>query len=241
MDDYSSFPDESETEAPDQLTSNSIGPASSGAMFYEIWLLALTRPREDTFQTIVDDPAARVGRAALWIFITSLLSYGIATAIQFGQMAALFNQMEETGIPLGAMAGGGVIALICGLPLVASFAVVGAMIYAAILQFIAGALGGEGSFRQLFFGTASFSAPITVITTGLSLIPFVGACLTIPVSLYAAYLNVLVLKAVNRFGWGMAIIALFVPFIFFILIGLILAALLFPMLSELVPSDVGTF
>ena len=241
MDDYSAFPDESEEEFTDQLQGAPAGASGRGAMFYEIWLLALTRPREETYQTIVEDPGARVGRAALWIFITSLLSYGLATVLQFGQMAALLNQMEDSGTSLGAIAGGGAIALVCVLPLIAVFAVVGAMVYAALLQFVAGALGGQGSFRSLFFGTASFTAPMTIITTGLGLIPFVGPCLSIPVSFYAAYLNVLVLKAVNRFGWGMAIITLFVPFIFFILVGLILAALLFPLMQELLPTDLGTF
>jgi hypothetical protein len=212
-----------------------------GIMFFQIWLLALTRPQENTYQTIVGDPGASVGRAALWIFITSLISYGIAMTLQFGQMTAMLGQMEEAESALGLIAGGGAVVLLCGLPLVATLAVVGAMVYAAILQFVAGALGGEGSFRDLFFGTASYTAPMTIITTGLSLIPFVGPCLTLPLSLYTAYLNVLVLKAVNRFGWGSAIVTLLVPFIVTILISLIALALLFPFLQELWQSELGTF
>lgn len=215
--------------------------ASGGIMFFEIWLLALTRPREDTYQTIVTDPGASIGRAALWIFITSLISYGIAMALQFGQMAAVLNQFEEAGNSLGAMAGGGAILLLCGLPLVGGMAVVGAMFYAAILQFVAGALGGTGTFRELFFGTASFTAPMTIITTGLGLIPIVGACLTLPLSLYSLYLNALVLKAVNRYGWGSAIVTLLVPVIISLLLALIVFAMLFPFMQELIQSELGTF
>ncbi|MFP3855387.1 MAG: YIP1 family protein [Anaerolineales bacterium] len=238
MDDYP-MSDNSAPEGP--LSPSDPGTVGSGdAMFFQIWLLALTRPREDTYQTIVDDPRASIGRAALWIFITTMVSYGIAAVLQFGQMAVLFNQMEESS-SLGAMAGGGVIALICGLPFVAGIAVLGAMVYAAILQFVAGALGGDGSFQELFYGTASFTAPMSLITTALSLIPFVGACLTIPLSFYTLYLYALVIKATNRFGWGSAIVSLLVPVIISILIGLIILAMLFPFVRDLMQSELGTF
>ncbi len=215
--------------------------ASGGIMFFEIWLLALTRPREETFRTIVGDPGATIGRAAIWIFISSLISYGIAMALQFGQMAALFSQFEESGTSLGAMAGGGALFLLCGLPLVAALAVVGAMVSTAILQFVAGALGGEGDFRELFFGTASITAPMTLITTALSLIPLVGGCLALPLSLYSAYLTALALKAVNRIGWGSAIVTLLVPVVITVLVGLIVLVLLFPLMQDVIPSGIGTF
>ena len=238
MNDYQT-PDLSTAEGG--TASPAAGPMGSGdTMFFQIWLLALTRPREATYQAIVEDTGASIGRAAIWIFISSLVSYGIAAVLQFGQMAVLFNQMEESS-SLGAMAGGGAIALICGLPFVAGIAVVGAMVYAALLQFIAGALGGEGSFQDLFYGTASITAPMTLVTTALGIIPFVGACLTIPLSFYAIYLNALVIKATNRFGWGSAIVTLLVPVILTLLIGLIIIALLFPFMQELMQSELGTF
>ncbi len=209
-------------------------PPSSTPSFYRIWLAALTRPREETYQALGDDPNLTVGQAALWIGVSSLVGYGLAFLLQFAQFAELMRQASEQG-GLEAISGMGVvISLLCLVPLVAVFAVAGQMIYVAILQFVASALGGAGSFRGLFVATAAYTAPVTLLTSALAAIPFVGGCLTLPLSLYALYLGALSIKSVNRFDWGHALLTLLVPLIISILIGvLIFFGLMVPLMEEL--------
>lgn len=208
-------------------------PPSSTPSFYRIWLAALTQPREETYQAFADDPNLTVGQAALWIGVSSLVGYGLAFLLQFGQLAGLMRQAGEQA-ELEALGGVGVISLLCLVPLVAVLAVAGQMIYVAILQFVASALGGAGSFRGLFVATAAYTAPVTLLTSALAAIPFVGGCLTLPLSLYALFLGALSIKSVNRFGWGPTLLTLLVPLIISILIGvLIFFGLMVPLMEEL--------
>lgn len=213
-----------EDQAPAQRT-------PSGT-FYEIWILALTRPREETFQALAEDPVLSTGRAAVWILVTSLAAYAIGMSLQFGRLGPIMREVAREG-DLAAFAGIGIASLLCLVPLFAVFTLIGQVIYVAVLQFVAGALGGAGSFEGLFTAASAYVAPITLISGVLGAIPFVGACLSLPVSLYAAYLGVLTVKAVNHFGWGKAILTFVIPFLVFALLGLILIfGLLVPVLQE---------
>ena len=207
--------------------------ATSSPNFIEIWILALTQPKEATYKAFADDPALTVTRAALWIAVTSLVGYGVAFAFQLGQFSSVMQQASQQA-DIGEVAGLGVLGLLCSLPIIAGLAVLGQVIYVAIIQFVAGALGGEGTFAGLFGATAAYAAPVALVTSVLSVIPLVGACLTLPISLYAMYLGVLAIKSVNQFGWGQAIGSLLVPFIVFLLVGLIVfLGLLYPVMQEL--------
>lgn len=202
------------------------------ANFIEIWVLALTRPREDTYQALAEDPALSTGRAALWILISGLVSSAVAMTLQFGQLGPIIRELGQDS-DVAALAGLGMASLLCLVPLFAVFTLVGQMIYIAILQFVAGALGGVGSFQGLFTASAAYIAPVTLVSGLLGAIPLVGACLSLPISLYAIYLGVLAVKSVNRFGWGQAVLTFIIPFIVFFLCGLILfLGLLLPVLQE---------
>jgi hypothetical protein len=140
---------------------------------------------------------------------------------------------------LGAMGG---LVLLCFIPLAAGLAVLGLIISTGILQFVAGALGGVGSFRKLFFATASYSSPITLFGSILGAIPVVGGCLALPLSLYSLYLNALAIKSVNRFGWGSTIITMFVPALIVILItAVVFLLVMLPLLEAGQLGDLGPY
>lgn len=213
---------------------NSSSQAGSSPNFIEIWILALSQPKEATYKAFADDPDLTVGRAALWIAVTSLVGYGVAFSLQVGQLTSVMQKASQQ-TDLGEFAGFGALILLCLLPVVAGMAVLGQAIYVAIVQFVAGALGGQGTFGGLFGATAAYAAPVALVTTLLSVIPLVGACLSLPISLYAMYLGVLAIKSVNQFGWGRAIGSLFVPLIVFLLVTLIIFfGLLFPVMQDMI-------
>lgn len=211
---------------------------SVSAPFYQIWILVLTRPRESTFHALIEDPGATVARGALWVFLTSLIAYLIATALQFGQLMALMGSTEELEA-LGGIGAAGGLALLCLVPFVAGLAVLGLMVSTAILQFVAGALGGVGTFRELFFASAAYTSPVTLIGSILGAIPIVGGCLALPLSLYSVYLNALAVKSVNRFGWGSTIITLIIPGLIVVLVITVLFLLL--LLPLLQSGEFGDF
>jgi hypothetical protein len=65
-------------------------------------------------------------------------------------------------------------------------------------------LGGVGSHSELVYAQAAFLAPLTLMIDVLGVIPFIN-CLIFPLAIYGVVLNVISIKAVNRFGWGKAI------------------------------------
>lgn len=165
----------------------------------ETWIKAVTEPSEESYTTIVNDPEASPRKAYLWVFITSVIGYALVASLG-GLMAAGMLGMRGAG----ELAGGFFGALVCGGPVVGVISVIGLAIGAGIIQGIAKALGGEGTHSQLIYGMASYTAPISLVSSVLSIIPIVNY-LSIPLSIYGIVLNVIAVKATNKFSWGRAI------------------------------------
>jgi uncharacterized membrane protein len=87
----------------------------------------------------------------------------------------------------------------------------------AIIQWIAKLFGGTGTYDKLLYAFAAISVPFTIVSSLfvlLSAIPFVGICtgiISIGLSIYVLVLQVMAVKAVNRFGWGQAAGSVFIP------------------------------
>lgn len=175
----------------------------------ETWRLALTRPNEETFRSLADDPKGSLGRALSWIAITSAISYLISASVQllFSGLLdrpSLLEALEhEAGLLLseGLMIAG---VYGCGLPLVVLMSVVGMLFYSGIVQFTANAFGGNGTFAELAYTLAAITAPITLISGAIGWIPWVN-CLVIPLGIYSILLTLLAVKSVNRMSWGKTI------------------------------------
>ncbi len=198
--------------------------------WFEAWRMALTRPNEETFRSLADDPNGSLGRALGWITITSAISFLITSTAQLvfsGLLAGpgLFEALEqEVGLllPGGLMIAG---VFICGLPMVALFSAIGILIYSGIVQFTASAFGGEGTFAEMTYALAAFTAPITFLSAVIGWIPVVN-CLTIPLGIYSLLLTLLAVKSVNRISWGKTIGIFAVLFLVGALIGVVLGLLI---------------
>ena len=205
---------------------------SSGQSYSTIqaWTLALTRPNEATYRGLIDDPGAGLGRAVLWTVLGSAVQIALLALSQlaFGGLGRTLSQLQglAPGSDRAFTPAFGAGALFCAIPPGAFFSVAGLLLYAGVIQFIAGAFGGQGSFARLAYATSAFTAPLTIIGGFVSLIPFVNLCLALPLSVYSLALNLLALKAVNRFSWGLAVatIGVFVLLsaLFAVILGLLL-------------------
>lgn len=194
--------------------------------WFESWKMALTRPNEETFRSLADDPNGSLSRALIWIAVTSAVSYLITTTVQIlfsGLLAGpgLFEALEQEAgllLPGGLMIAG---VFICGLPMVALFSAIGILIYSGIVQFTASAFGGEGTLAEMVYALAAFTAPITLLSGLIGWIPIVN-CLTIPLVIYNLVLTLLAVKSVNRISWGKTIGIFAILF----LVGALLAVVL---------------
>ena len=83
------------------------------------------------------------------------------------------------------------------------------------------------------YATAAFTAPWPIIGGFVSIIPFVNLCLALPLSVYSLALNLLALKAVNRFTWGWAA----ATFGVFVLVSALFAVVLWFLLIRWIGPD----
>jgi Yip1-like protein len=193
-----------------QMSNAPVTPAGS-TPFFQTWVNALTKPSEQTYAAMATSPEASASKAYLWVFLTALISFFIGAVIN-----AILISMNQQG---GSQSNSSLIGLVCAVPIGAGLSVVGFMIGTGLVQWLAGLFKGAGTFNQLAYVFGAISAPVTLISSVLSVfnaIPFLGLCLW-PVSillfLYVVVLQVMAVKGVNRFGWGEAAGSVLIPFV----------------------------
>jgi hypothetical protein len=214
----------------EQIPSNTPAPVMDSkpgpAGWPAIWIKALTKPGEPTFVEISESADANLKTAFIWVFIAGTIS-GIFQALVQGvngftgntpQIPGLEQYMPATGSTgePGAIVTSLVISL-CASPLVGLLSMLGFAISVAITQWIAKLFGGTGNFEKLAYTWAAISLPFTLITCVLSLlglIPFVGYCtgiISLILVFYILYVQIIAVKAINRFGWGPAVGSVLIP------------------------------
>ena len=211
----------------DQMPSNTpvIESKPGPAGWLAVWIKVITKPSEQTFIEISESVDATQRTAFIWVFIAGTIS-GIFQALIRGiagfmgggsQLPMLQQYMPSAG---GGDAKSTVISLVISLclsPIIGLLTILFFAIGVAILQWIAKLFGGSGTFEKLAYAIAAISVPVTLVSSILSLfsvIPFVGICfgiLSFILALYALFLQITAVKAVNRFGWGPAVGTVLIP------------------------------
>lgn len=184
-----------------------IGPQRPRRSFSwsEVWVEALTKPSVETYEDIVADPGASASKAYTWVLIAAFISYVVTIIFSF----FLNSILGVTGLQQFSMLEGitsSILVVMCCAPVLSILAVLGLVINAGISQFVAGILGGTGTYNELAYAFGAYLAPLTLITGVLGAIPYLN-CLSIFVALYGIVLNVIAIKAVNKFDWASAIIS----------------------------------
>ena len=220
-----------------QFDNTPIMPASSGsgaaapgpAGWISIWIKVITQPKEQTFIDITESPEVSAKTAYIWAFIAGTLSaiiQAFATAIRSATgVASQIPQIPglEKYIPQST-GGGGVAAFgaslfggLCAAPFAGLLSIVFFALFVAIIQWIAKLFGGAGTYEKLLYALAAITVPFTIVSSLfalLSVIPLVGICISVisfGVAIYSLVLQVMAVKAVNRFGWGQAAGSVFLP------------------------------
>jgi hypothetical protein len=150
-----------------------------------IWLSALLRPSAATYARLARQPRASMRSAYTWIAICSLVG-GLSTGL-----GAVLTQLAQNQ-PLD----GG---LVLAIPLYALLVVLFWGMFAGCAQLAARLFKGAGTHKELSYAFATFSAPLIVVFSLLSLVPQMGIPLLL-LYLYWIVLYVLAIKAVNQFS-----------------------------------------
>jgi hypothetical protein len=214
-----------------QFDNTPITPSSSGtpepAGWLPVWIKAVTQPKEQTFIDITEHPDALPKTAYIWVFIAGTISaiiQAIATAV--GAATGVGSPLQqipglEKYLPQNTGGGGGfgisLVGGLCASPIAGLLSIVFFALFVAIIQWIAKLFGGTGTYNKLLYAFAAITVPFTIVSSLfvlLGMIPFVGICtavISFGLSIYALVLQVMAVKAVNRFGWGQAAGSVFLP------------------------------
>jgi hypothetical protein len=201
--------------------------APGRAGWLPVWIKAVTKPSEQTFVDITEHPNMNARTAYIWVFIAGTISailQAFATAIRAA--TGVGSQLQnipglEQYLPQSTGEGAGfgisLVSGLCASPFAGLLSVVFFALFVAIIQWIAKLFGGTGTYEKMLYAFAAITVPFTIISSLfvlLSAIPYVGICtglISLVLSIYALVLQVMAVKAVNRFGWGQAAGSFFIP------------------------------
>ncbi len=169
------------------------GPTSS----FETWMMAVTRPSQQTYQAIANSPAASTPTAVWWSFLASLIG-SLVLRLFSGQLEA----------PL-AVVGALMSALFQACMVVVSF-----LVLVWLLNLVARPFGGRASYVQVAYTIAAINFPLTICTAIPAMLrgfPYPGAGIAVLLELllicYQLILIVTAVKAVHQVSWVAAIVA----------------------------------
>ena len=197
----------------------------------QTWINVITRPGEEVFEQERQNPNANITTALIWIVIAaviaavlSAISAGIRAVFQLGTGYEQFlNELdpamaEQLAPMIGAGAGIGLAAVGSAFCMTLILAPIGFLISSLIYFAVAKLLGGEGTFEEQTYLLATFTAPLTIISGVINLVPVLGACVSLFVYIYQLVLSYFALKVAHNFTTGQAVAAVLIPIVVIILL-----------------------
>jgi hypothetical protein len=188
----------------------------------QVWIKALTKPDEETYERLVRDPKAGLVRAVSWILLSLLLQIPIRVLANYrSDLLALFdivgNFTEQAPLFLRDSFFFLLDLFVC-MPAGLIIQLILFILGTAIMHIIAVNLfQGEGQYNQLVYAIASFLTPGLVILEVIDPIPYVSY-LALLLYIYLSYLAVFALKTIHRISWGKAVATYLIPLALLIII-----------------------
>ena len=196
---------------------------------WQTWLHVITAPGEPTFEAERQKPQATLTTALIWMliagvvaailgFIQAAVAAGAAQGT-IGQIIATADLPPETRTALEQMLNSGVLSILTGGASLTSIIMVpiGFLVSTAIYFVVAKLLGGTGDFGRYAYLNASFGAPLTILSSILSVIPFLG-CISIFVGIYQIVLTYYSTKVEHNLSSGRALIVVLLPLLVVLLL-----------------------
>lgn len=188
----------------------------------DTWRRVLTQPGEEVFEQEKLDPNGTLTLGVIWMVIAGVIAtiFGVIQAVL--GMGAMTTALSEAGLPpemeqmlspmMGSMLGGATFVSIITVPV---FFLIGALIY----HLLATVLGGSGDFGKFAYLFATFQAPLTMGAALLGVIPVLGGCLAILLSVYSYVLSYFAIKVNYGLTQGRALAVILIPLGVLLLLG----------------------
>ena len=188
----------------------------------QTWINVLTHPNEQTFAEEGSRPQANFTTAIIWMVITGAVTGilgWVAFNLLFGSSNGLLAMIEQMDLPpetaaqmremfsngmMSAVMGGAGLSSIVTTPL---FFLIGA----GLFYLIGRMLGGQGDLGRYAYLLASFQAPLGIVTALLGLVPMLGGCLGLLLSIYSLVLTFFATKVGLNLSSGKAIAVIVIP------------------------------
>jgi hypothetical protein len=152
--------------------------------------------------------------ALIWMLIAGVVAavFGfLQSVLGISSIDAVLSQADlppevaaQMGPLLGTAMGGAGIAAIITVPV---FFLIGAFIY----HLIAKVFGGQGDFGKFAYLMSTFQAPITIASSIIAIIPFLGGCVAFLLMIYAYVETYFAVKANYGLTSGKAIATVLIP------------------------------
>ncbi len=178
--------------------------------YFEIWKAALLKPA-NTFKT--QSRKANLKEGAMHVGLA-----GLIVGVIVGLAMLLLGTTIETA---GFGAALGITGFIASVILTPIISIIGWLIGSGIYYIVAMILGGKGSYSTQSYLIAIYSAPISIITSIVGLIPIIGL-LNFVIFLYSLYLLTLALKETHRFTTIKAALVWIIPIVLIALAAIFL-------------------
>ena len=192
---------------------------------FQTWVKVLTSPGEEVFVAEREKSSATLRTALVWVFLASVIAaiLGVLQSLVFssamgsmGQIARLlpaelqggFEEMSQTGATGGTF---GSLALIIVGP-------IGFLIGVGIYHVTASILGGRGQYGRYAYLSATFNAPLLIVSSLLGFVPIAGSCISLALPIYQFVLAYFAIKAEYGLSQGRAIVAVVAPLLIVLIV-----------------------
>jgi hypothetical protein len=200
------------------------------------WQRVVTQPGEPVFLEEKSNPNGTLQTALIWMVIAGVIAgiFGaIAGAVGASSMAAMLDQadlppevLEQIRPLVGTLSATSGLAAIITVPL---FFLIGTF----ILHFIAKMFGGQGEFNIFAYLTATFQAPLTIVSSILSVIPVLGGCVSFLIVIYTYILSFFAVKANYGLTSGRAVAVILIPIVLLFVLAICFGVLLGGVLASM--------
>ncbi len=210
-------------------------PNTTHFSWTDVWTAAITRPRPETYEILLQDRDTRPGRAFLWMFVTSIVLALVTANILFNNpsFSVAFNaQLEQTGATISATELSQTLLLIslCATPFAALFNVLRYMVLGIVIHEIARRVVGahvQEKRNALFYLLGAVVAPLTLVSAFVNIIPTaLGTILALLLLGFQAYVFMQIAIALYNVETRQAILIAVMPTVALYLLQVLLVGAL---------------
>lgn len=184
---------------------------------FQTWKKVLTSPNLETFEAERNKSEATLSTALVWMVLASVIAalLGLLQGLIFpaalgglGQIARLLpSELQEVGAIAETSSTGGVGASL-------AIIIIGPLLFlisVGIYHVFASILGGRGQYGRYAYLTATFAAPLLIVSSILGIVPLAGSCASVFLAIYQFVLAYYATRAEYGLSQGRAITVVVAP------------------------------